>query len=488
MYTLNALWESLNFQFDCDKHLVVEPQELEGNIISFDFHRGDSFQLLCEIEANSAQVRTDFFDGGERLRSGQVIDCNQLIEFKSQDQIDKYSFENAYFLRTPSLHINPHNSEKKRSGTINIPRFKFSNIGVDNVCTVNWLLNINFDVFLPKNCHMYIFKNRIEFDFKYREIKDDSTFITHSNRNCIYLKYDDIDIFIAKLPKEIIEIEDVYHSGFIFFNGDVDEQFVEKFRNAVAFMFGRNLVPLGIDKFSANGKVTQRSAFSPYIITAEIFSKQSFQPCSFENEFKNIGSGINYESMENFIAKIIESYDEMELDHVFWMYWHSMYAPLHTQAGGYGAIIEFILSRVKIETTLIKKSEFKPFRLATLKEFEIFCEKNKIIDQELIGIISNKISGLNELPIAKKTKKQFEKLGLEISSFESGLWQRRHDSAHGNSDTGHFHDLVREVNAFRSFCNRTIMTVLDNSDNYIDYYNYDYPVNLISTSLKKVEE
>ncbi|NNP74197.1 hypothetical protein A7P53_01595 [Acinetobacter defluvii] len=168
------------------------------------------------------------------------------------------------------------------------------------------------------------------------------------------------------------------------------------------------------------------------------------------------------------------------------MYWHSVFSPIHTQASGYGAAIEYVLNTKKDEK-ILEKDEFNKISTQLLSVIEGY--KN-VYNLDTISNLENNIQRLNFLSNTKLKKKRFKELGIDTNTFENKLWQLRHDSAHGNDSTSSktFVQLVREIHGFQSLCNRVILKHLNLSNYYYDYYNYSFPINEITKSIEDLEE
>jgi len=487
MYGAKLIWESAIDHFnEFMGSLVTSPVELVDQNTIIYLNRAEDFSINFELKTSNLRISESFFHGERKV--GEVYSANQNIELVNEARLSKVKLNNI-FINGQTTQLSPYDSEKN----INILKGQISEITAEITereenYSFDWLLNISFDSHSRKNCSFRFHGDSI--DFEYDIPKRDTLGISNLDvRNCFKINIFDTDIVIGQLKEEITSINDKYKPGFIFYTKVIDEGIKEKIREALSFLFGRKLVFIGSSKFTLDAFLIGYKAVTPYFITDKIFIEPSSPPCDYStNPEEHTIPIFNYLFIETFITKFVDEYEDKNIEHIMWMYWHSFYAPIHSAAGSLGAIIEFILSTVDIEKNLINKSIFTPFRKKVIDDFQAFCTDSGIEDEEVKRIMISKINDLNKLPIAKMTERSFQKLGITISDFEKKLWQRRHDSAHGNLTDGDINSLIREVNAFTSVCNRTILKYLDLSDNYIDYFNYNYPIKKIDDPLIELEE
>lgn len=486
MYSTKLIWENSIEHFNnFMSNKVTLPTELVNPNTNINIQRGADFRIEFELITPNLQIDENLFDGERKV--GEVFTIESEIELNNE----------TYQTHTLLKHIHVEKQSTNYSTTEPERNFKQINGYLDKITSsistrseqysFDWLLNMSFDKFTPKNCITRFLDDSIDFEF---EIPKKITLGKTKTdiRNSFKLKVLGSDIIIGQLKEDFTQVNKKFKAGFIFYTQPVEESHKDKIREALSFLLGRKLVYIGNSRLTTDAFLVGYEAITPYIISDRMFNEPSTPPCEYtqKDEQSNF-EFLNYSFMENFIEKFVEKYDDKNLEHIMWMYWHSLYSPIHSTAGSLGAIIEFILSTVPIEKNLIPKQEFKAFRIETIKKFEKFYAQLQLQDSNIEEIVKNKINDLNKLPISKTTERAFQELGIEISPFEKKLWQRRHDSAHGNLNDGDMNSLIRDVHAFQSLCNRTILMVLDLSNNYIDYYNYDYPVSCISEPITDLE-
>ncbi|MDO7391100.1 hypothetical protein Q5X44_12230 [Acinetobacter baumannii] len=487
MYGANLSWESAIDHFnEFMSELVTSPIELVDQNTKIYLKRADDFTIHFELKTSNLGITDTFFHGERKV--GEVYNPIQDIELINVQRHTKVKLHNV-LIDGRKTDISPYKPEMNTNylnGQIGEITAEISE-RQENY-SFDWLLNMSFDPHSRKNCSFRFHGDSI--DFEYDVPKRYTLGLTKLDvRNCFKISIFDTDIIIGQLKKDKANINEKYKPGFIFYTKLIDEEVKEKIREALSFLFGRKLIFIGSSKFTLDAFLIGYKAITPYFISDNIFSEPSNPPCNYFDRPEEDSIPIfNYKFIEAFITKFVDEYENKNIQHIMWMYWHSLYAPIHSAAGSLGAIIEFILSTVDIEKNLINKTTFTPFRRKVIEDFQAFYTENGIEDEEVKRIMINKINDLNKLPIAKMTERSFQRLGITISDFEKSLWQRRHDSAHGNLTDGDIDSLIREVSAFTSVCNRTILKYLNLSDNYIDYYNYDYPVKNIDDPLYDLEQ
>ncbi|EHU2214570.1 hypothetical protein A1E08_RS06070 [Acinetobacter baumannii] len=487
MYGAKLIWESAIDHFnEFMGELVTSPIELVDKNTKISLKRADDFTIQFELKTSNLGITDTFFHGERKV--GEVYSATQDIELINDQRLTKVKLNNV-LIDSRNTEISPYDPEKNTNylnGQIGEITAEITERQEDY--SFDWLLNVSFDSHSRKNCGFRFHGDSI--DFEYDVPQRDTLGLTKLDvRNCFKINIFDTNIIIGQLKNEKAHINDKYKPGFIFYTKVIAEEIKEKIREALSFLFGRKLIFIGSSKFTLDAFLIGYKAVTPYLISDKIFSEPSSPPCDFfEMPEGHTIPIFKYLFIETFITKFVEEYEDKNIEHIMWMYWHSFYAPIHSASGSFGAIIEFILSKVDIEKNLISKSIFTPFRKKVIEDFQTFYIESGIEDEDVNRIMISKINDLNRLPIAKMTERSFQRLGVTISDFEKSLWQKRHDSAHGNITDGDIDSLIRGVHAFMSVCNRSILKFLDLSDNYIDYFNYDYPVKNIDEPLIDLEE
>ncbi|MCT9417004.1 hypothetical protein KTI94_09540 [Acinetobacter baumannii] len=483
MYKANFSWDTLLSHFPTINNTIFEPKELANQNTIIEINRGENLELNFKIETENMRISYDFFEG-ER-EDGEVYYNDSEIKIIDKDTASESKLTSLNLRSPNSLEFSTsgHIPNKNTFSGV-VTRIDTTLSSLEASQSIDWVVNLEFDEVMKKNCRTNFFTDHIDFEFEPFNNSEEYQSLYRTLRSCFCLDISGIKIFIGLIKKGLCEVDSKFKPGFIYYSGEVTEDFKNKLIESLSFLLGRKLIKIGSADFTSDNTLVKTSAMTPYMVSDSIFKLPSNPPVSFItlNEFNH--NGFDYPFMESFIEKIICAYDSHNLKHVFWMYWHAVHSPIHVRAGSFGAIIEFLIAGIDIKKNLIDKNLFEKFRDQTKINFREFCVINNIRDEEAIKIFMTKIEGLNSLPISKTTEKAFIQIGLVSSKFEKKLWQRRHDSAHGNLGDGDFIKLVRDVNAFLSICNRTILKILDLSTSYIDYYSHGSPSKSIDMPLE----
>lgn len=486
MIKIKAVWLPDLSSFDLSNYEIEIPEELSNKECSLKLNRNEDFELYIEASFTLLQFSI-FLDDINNYKAGEIRSIDKRIIMSSKNRNEKMEFNKVYLKQKFGIGLPPNKLEngKTRQGKFfskTLEHTKDKNLIEKS--SIDWIVNIDFSEFCSKNCYMRIYDNHIQFEKEYIE-NEYKNQIYHDHRDCFSITIDDVEIYIGKISEEINNIEKKYKSGFIYFSKKVTDDFKENILEALSFLFGRPLIKLGSSHFDEKGEVIANNFISPYIIDGKIFNYPIHPPCPYSESKQKNDITFDYDFIESFVSGFIKQYDEKNLKHVFWMYWHSVFSPIHTQASGYGAVIEYILNTKK-EEKILNKSDFKKLKNALVK----LIDDNNSYALDDIEKLKTNIERLNSLSNTQLKKKKFKELGIDSNTFENNLWQLRHDSAHGNDSTSKkdFKQLIREIYGFQSLCNRVILKHLNLSDHYYDYYNYDHPINEITQSIEDLEK
>ncbi|MBN1839809.1 MAG: hypothetical protein JW802_07190 [Campylobacterales bacterium] len=294
----------------------------------------------------------------------------------------------------------------------------------------------------------------------------------NSSRACIYLNINGQELYIGKCTKQN-KLHDM-GSGFILYKGTPSEKKRRKIRDCLSYALDRYIVYLGYTTYNDNWKWLDFKAIRGYSINNAVYNIHTLPPTPLCP--KNV-NGIDNKLIMRLVNALHKHYDELELQHILWLYWHARCAPIHMAAVHYGGAIEFLIDNyIKIHPTKFKKSILEKDNWATLfnKAKEILDTFN--IDQTTKEILKNKISNLNQMPYTLKEKQFLDLLQIKFTNIEKSAWQQRNHAAHGKkTESDKTISLIREVKILRNILNRFILQITQGSDKYIDYYSIGHP-------------
>jgi hypothetical protein len=185
------------------------------------------------------------------------------------------------------------------------------------------------------------------------------------------------------------------------------------------------------------------------------------------------------------VNAIFKHYEELNFQHISWIYWHAVYSPIHTNPVQLGAGIEALMNAYrKLEkpqyvTKLLDDKNSKFLKTEFLK----IVEALEIPDKEK-NVLKNKAAALNNPPQSILNERFFECLSLEMSDKEKGAWNRRNDAAHGNpTKNGDSVELIRDVKLLKNIFHRIIISITSASSQYIDVYTPRFPIRQLNESV-----
>ena len=223
------------------------------------------------------------------------------------------------------------------------------------------------------------------------------------SRNCIYIKIDNIELFLMVYFKDDSSRE--VKSGAIVYKGVPSECQRKKIRNCLSFALGRPLIYLGHNVYDSNWGIIYLAAVSAYTYEGAAFNINTMPPSPLGFKYKN---EIDTEVFSKLVNALYFNYDICSFDYISWAYWHAVTAPIHIAAVHFGAAIEALqnsylnYNRGKFSARIIEKSEWKKFKsklVEVLRSAEI--QEN---EREALEI---KINNLNKFPQWMATEKFF---------------------------------------------------------------------------------
>ena len=313
--------------------------------------------------------------------------------------------------------------------------------------------------------------------------KDESIILKSSDksesfqRNCVHINNDEFELYLSTTLKKTNKQK--VKPGFILYKGCPPEEVRKKVRNCLSFSLGRPLIYIGYSSFCKDWKLVSFKSINAYSIAGAAFNLHTMPPAPLGEKYQG---EIDSKALSRLVNSLYTNYEMCNFGHVAWSYWHAVCAPIHIAAVHFGACIE-ALQKSYIEnngknfkTALIDKSEWKKLRALALK---IIPELN-IGDMEK-RVIENKINSLNQSPQSIVTERFLTSLNIELSDLELSAWQQRNNAAHGNEieDNDHVR-LIREIKVLKVIFHRVLLSIINGSDYYFDYYSIGFPVRTLT--------
>ncbi|CAI0756060.1 hypothetical protein [Serratia fonticola] len=291
----------------------------------------------------------------------------------------------------------------------------------------------------------------------------------HSSK-CCHVYIQGIHIYFGLTNES--NLSEKYHPGYIIYEGTPSKELRERVRQAISFITGNNILYLGCTELNSELNIVGFEAVTPNSMGG-LFLKNTNTPPT-----KLMSNDAKYYILDSdkvslMIENFIHYYDDYDLRHISWLYWHAIIAPAHLKAVCFGAVLEFTQkiyianNEVDFQSSLIDK---KDWRLISEALHKTIADSASINDESR-KILTNKVNNLNSTPQSILTKRFFSALNLTLSKKELRAYSRRNDAAHGNkTPDDNFIELIRDSKILHILCNRVLISVLSLSDSYTDFY------------------
>ena len=388
-------------------------------------------------------------------------------------------------------------SHKITNGKVLVEKSTISKISItlkentEGYYTLDWLTNVDDGFYLwPDSSELKVTETSEEV------LKSGDIFIKAANkktsrsffRKCIFVNVGGWQLFLG--ASQDVGIASSYMPGYIMYKGVPTEEVRKKIRLSLSFAFGRPFVGMGHSIFTEDWKLISCQGLSPYTIDGKVFKLSSLPPAPLSLLSKN---EIGHQQFSDLVNAFYRSFDAYDLEHISWLYWHSVAFPIHIAALSFGATFEaiqraYIKNRCDVfKTSLFKKTVWSSVgdKIKKVILDNLRIENVDIDSQKQIDIIINKIDNLNQAPISELTKRFLDSLHISLSEKEQTAWKQRHKAAHGSkTDADDYIKLIKETKLLRVLCNRVLLSITDGSSQYIDYYSINFPVKNLKEAIE----
>jgi hypothetical protein len=303
---------------------------------------------------------------------------------------------------------------------------------------------------------------------------------TLSSSRCLWLDIAGNEIYIA--PFNNHKQERPSGPGFILYKKFPCEEIRRKIRECLSFAFGLPLVYLGYTLLSEEFEFVGFKAVTPYIIDESVYSMLAQPPAPVNSKH---GRLIDPDVFSLTVNALFTHYDELNFQHINWIYWHAVCSPMHTRPVQLGAGIEALqktyrkLNQSKYKTSLLDSKSANHLK----EEFLKIVEAMPIKEPEKEAL-RKKASGLNDPPQHIVNERFFASLTLDLGVKEKSAWQRRNDAAHGKTTKhGDSVELIRDIELLKNIFHRIIISMTGASSQYIDCYSPKLPIRQLRESV-----
>lgn len=314
---------------------------------------------------------------------------------------------------------------------------------------------------------------------------------TSSMRGCLRLNIAGNEIYIASFQSH--KKERPSGPGFILYKKFPSDELRRKIRECLSFAFGLPLVYLGYTLLSKEFEFIGFQAVTPYIIDERIYAYQALPPAPVGSRHARI---IDPDVFSKTVNALFAHYDELNFQHVSWIYWHAIFSPMHTQPVQLGGGIEALRKAYKeLNTPRYKTSIFDPksVNAKNLKDgFQKILDSMKPKDSEMtdemkeaMKELEKKAQALNNASLGVQSERFIASLPLDMGDKEKKAWQRRNDAAHGNAPKPDDSiELMRDIQLLKNTFHRIVISMTGASSRYIDCYSPKFPIRQLGETVE----
>ena len=241
------------------------------------------------------------------------------------------------------------------------------------------------------------------------------------------------------------------------------------------------MVYMGYSEFTEEWELVSCRAITPHAFDGKVFTSPSLPPAPICRLGMN---NLSPDKVSKLLSAIYGCYDIYGFQHVSWLYWHSVLAPVHMAAAGFGATFEAMQTEyLKSMNGLIKNGLLEPNQWKKVRAqinnllSEMAAGDDDLEFNKSISALKQRVGSMNFLSQTEMANRFLDSLNIDFSEKERKAWTQRNKSAHGGKTSAdEYVELIREVKILRVLCNRVLLAMTHASDQYIDYYTLGFPV------------
>lgn len=401
---------------------------------------------------------------------GTIKQNNETVILKSHGDIEIKLIGVQPYQKTESYnHIEQTNTFIEKSKVHQI--YKYIKKQSQNDSQIEYLSNINNDYLFSDYLIKHTILN-INYSINKFNINQNKTSF-NSDGNAIEIIIQDIKLYFICLKKN-----ECINDAVIIYEKVQSEEVRRKIRNCLSFCLGRQLQYMGyliIDNENRPVEYFYQSNYSKVNLNSYI----TLMPTPL-SQYRN---KIERDTINKLINALFNSYDKYNLQHVLWIYFHALDAPLHIAGAHFGACIEsfqsaYIAAHSDVfSSKLIEKNKWKSLKYQLTEILD-----NSDISEPELSIFKNKIEQLNQTPKSILTKRFFEHINININTIEISAWKERNNAAHGKY-SDEIIVQIKQIRILRCLLHRILLKATNGSDFYFDYYSIGFPIREISTSI-----
>lgn len=473
---MNSLnWEFFESLINNSLFRISDPGPLNYPITSFNIYRNNDLDIILETTSahNSAS-------NSKQRKPGEVYISTDEVKFHSQ--FCSTASANGIIPISHTKTFNQESSTTNEISKVHLLKWNLQDNHSKPYYIIEWIGNLSDRFIWPhKDDYKELGTNTRTLRSAQKEIEiirkhEKSSY----SSTCAHIKIDGIDIFFGTTKEKSGYVPE---PGFILYEGTPTESIRSKIRDCLAFSLGSFLIHLGETVFNSDWEPIAFTARSGHALVEESKKLNRWQPSPLGLKWEK---EIDERILTRMVSSIFNIYDEYNLNHIFWCYWHALAAPTHMAAAHFGAAIESLQNtylKSNTEKTIIPKDDFTILvrKIHTLiQELDVQNE-----DKE---ILKRKIENCNQAPQSILMSRLFNSLELKISKIEKDAWINRNRAAHGSTsdkitDKGSI-ELIRNNKILLILINRIILKISNGSGHYYDYYTIGHPTRNINDSIQ----
>lgn len=252
---------------------------------------------------------------------------------------------------------------------------------------------------------------------------------------------------------------------------------VDAYLQAVSFVVGRRLIPVGMTLFDGQARQRLHELRSAWSIDLRAeCSRQSMSPVPLDDVESALG---------NLVPKFLSADNTFALSDGMWRVWLSSVVPMEAALPNLAAALECIMTAWFKSTKTKSSAKYMPDAqwsgLATKPLAEL---KTALGTYPTADRILRRASGANNFGVNERFERFFEEIGLQVGDVELAAINARNKAAHGGTFTpAQYQWLADTVRAYQTMISRVILRLLEWPGLYIDYSTYDFPARDVAAPL-----
>jgi len=440
---MKAVWEGEQFEefLNTSMWTVSNKGPLRGPILTFSIRRTDDHQieLLTISETPFQAVQQVVGPMVTGPRAGTVRPTTDVVELDGPAGTVTFGGVVPLELRSTSDFSRQINRYEQRSLVHTIVQAPKASDVVG--FQFEWINNLDLHGPLPHQFNVEDKETSVlsfpgsQKSFEIRSVSDGGIY-----GKCYRITIDDREIIVGEVPGP----SDRSKQGqtFVLYQGLANQEFRRKFRECLAYVFGRPLIYLGYSLLTTDSVQCGFEVVAGFNADHARYAYVGLPPAPlFEGRFIIVNEKVTARLLKGLFAH----YDALNFLHVSWLYWHGLCSALHSQAVQIGAAIEALEAAHSAafpnaySTKLMPRKEFDSLR----KGVEALVAQMSVDDGAKVEL-RKKIEQLNKPSQRVINERFFEALKLPMGAEEIQAWSRRNDAAHGTS-TEDYHGLIKDI-------------------------------------------